>query len=94
MTLPTKACATIRAKTSLLAIRTSDLLAPRSERHMLKGSNPLAQVSQVCRGRRDDDLLVLQYSDFEHEEPLVFAEDGVYVETDVSFKNTAPTPCR
>jgi SAM-dependent methyltransferase len=37
---------------------------------------------------RDDKLVALKYPYFEHEEPLVFDEDGTYVETDVSFKHT------
>jgi SAM-dependent methyltransferase len=37
---------------------------------------------------RDDKLVILKYPYFEHEAPLVFDEDGTYVETDVSFANT------
>jgi len=37
---------------------------------------------------RDDQLVVLKYPYFDHEEPLVFDEDATYVETDVSFTHT------
>lgn len=37
---------------------------------------------------RDDGLVALKYPYFQHAEPLVFDEDGTYVQTDVSFTNT------
>ncbi|BCJ55501.1 methyltransferase [Actinoplanes sp. NBRC 14428] len=37
---------------------------------------------------RDDDLLVLEYPYFEHEEPLIFNEEGTYVEADHTFVHT------
>ncbi|MFI5491595.1 class I SAM-dependent methyltransferase [Actinoplanes sp. NPDC051859] len=37
---------------------------------------------------REDGLLVLDFDYFEHEAPLVWDEDGTYVETDHSFEHT------
>lgn len=37
---------------------------------------------------RDDGLVALKYPYFQHAEPLVFDEDGTYVQTDMSFTNT------
>ena len=35
-----------------------------------------------------DDLVVVDYPYFEHEEPLVFEDDGTYVQTSVTFEHT------
>ena len=37
---------------------------------------------------RDDGLLVVEYPYFETPEPVVFEDDGTYVETDVDFTHT------
>ena len=37
---------------------------------------------------RDDDLLVLEYPYFEHAEPMVWDEDGTYVDSDHRFEHT------
>ncbi len=62
----------------------ADLLKPGGRLFLREGHPVLWSVEDG----RDDELVALKYPYFEHEEPLVFDDDGTYVETDVSFKNT------
>ena len=45
-------------------------------------------VLSALDDERTDGLLALEYPYFEHDEPLVFEEDGTYVATDHVFANT------
>ena len=62
----------------------ADLLKPGGRLFIREGHPVLWSVEDG----RDDKIVALKYPYFEHEEPLVFDEDGTYVETDVSFKHT------
>jgi hypothetical protein len=62
----------------------ADLLKPGGRLFLREGHPVLWSVDDT----RDDQLVVMKYPYFDHDEPLVFDEDATYVETDVSFKNT------
>jgi SAM-dependent methyltransferase len=62
----------------------ADLLRPGGRLFMREGHPVLWALDD----ERTDDLLVLDYPYFEHDEPLVSDEDGTYVETDHVFANT------
>lgn len=62
----------------------ADVLKPGGRLFLREGHPVLWSVEDG----RDDELVVLKYPYFDHEEPLVFDEDETYVETDVSFTNT------
>lgn len=59
----------------------SDLLAPGGRLFIREGHPALWSIDE----RREDHELVAHYPYFETVEPLVYDEDGTYVETDVSF---------
>jgi SAM-dependent methyltransferase len=62
----------------------ADVLKPGGRLFLREGHPVLWSVEDG----RDDQLVVLKYPYFDHEEPLVFDEDATYVETDVSFTHT------
>jgi SAM-dependent methyltransferase len=62
----------------------ADLLRPGGRLFMREGHPVLWALDD----QRTDDLLVLEYPYFEHDEPLVSNEGGTYVETDHVFTNT------
>lgn len=60
------------------------LLRPGGRLFMREGHPMLWAIDEL----RTDDLLVVRYPYFETAEPVVFTDDGTYVETDVVFENT------
>ncbi len=61
----------------------ADLLAPGGRLFIRDGHPMLWTIDET----REDHLLATRYSYFETEEPLVFDEEGSYVDTDVPFVN-------
>jgi SAM-dependent methyltransferase len=61
----------------------SDLLVPGGRLFIREGHPMLWALDDV----RPDGLLVLEYPYFEREEPIVFEEEGTYVETDAAFEH-------
>lgn len=62
----------------------ADLLKPGGRLFIREGHPVLWTIEDG----RDDGLVALKYPYFQHAEPLVFDEDGTYVQTDMSFTNT------
>lgn len=59
----------------------ADLLAPGGRLFLREGHSALWAIDE----RREDRLLVAAYPYFETKEPLIFDEEGTYVDTDVTF---------
>ncbi|HTZ42250.1 MAG TPA: methyltransferase domain-containing protein, partial [Jatrophihabitans sp.] len=62
----------------------AELLAPGGRLFLREGHPALWTIDE----RRDDRLLAATYPYFETPEPLIWDEDGTYVETEVEFRNT------
>ncbi|NJC86353.1 class I SAM-dependent methyltransferase [Planosporangium mesophilum] len=62
----------------------SALLRPGGRLFLRDGHPMLGTLADA----RDDGLLVVEYPYFERPEPLVWDQDGTYVETDVTFTHT------
>jgi SAM-dependent methyltransferase len=61
----------------------ADLLRPGGRLFMREGHPMLWAIDDA----RKDGLLVVDYPYFERAEPMVFDQDGTYVETDATFEN-------
>ncbi len=61
----------------------SDLLAPGGRLFIREGHPMMWALDDV----RPDGLLALEFPYFEREEPIVFDEEGTYVETDAAFEH-------
>ncbi|MEO6500886.1 MAG: class I SAM-dependent methyltransferase [Jatrophihabitantaceae bacterium] len=62
-----------------------DLLAPGGRLFIREGHPVLWAMDD----RRSDHLLAVEYPYFETEKPVVFEEEGTYVETEVDFQNNS-----